>query len=52
MADRVESINIRRLSNFVKIGQTVAEISLFNGFQNGGSSPIWIFLKFKISSVS
>jgi len=29
--------------NFIKIGQTVAEIWRFNGFQNGGRPPFWIF---------
>jgi len=28
--------------NFIKIGQTVAKIWRFNGFQNGGRSPSWI----------
>jgi len=28
--------------NFIKIGQTVAEIWRFNGFQNGGRPPSWI----------
>jgi len=28
--------------NFIKIGQTVAEIWRFNGFQNGDRSPSWI----------
>jgi len=28
--------------NFSKIGQTVAEIWRFNGFQNGGRPPSWI----------
>jgi len=28
--------------NFIKIGQTVAEIWRFNGFQNGGHPPSWI----------
>jgi len=30
------------VQNFIKIGQTVAEIWRFNGFQNGGRSPYWI----------
>jgi len=30
------------MPNFVKIGQTVVEISEFNGFQNGGHPPSWI----------
>jgi len=31
--------------NFIKIGQTVAEILQFNGFfQNGGRPPSWISL--------
>jgi len=30
------------MSNFIKIGQTVAEIWRFNGFQNGGRPPSWI----------
>jgi len=30
------------LPNFIKIGQTVAEIWRFNGFQNGGRPPSWI----------
>jgi len=29
--------------NFIKIGQAVAEIWRFNGFQNGGRPPSWIF---------
>jgi len=29
--------------NFIKIGQSVAEIWRFNGFQNGGRPPSWIF---------
>jgi len=28
--------------NFIKIGQAVAEIWQFNGFQNGGRPPSWI----------
>jgi len=28
--------------NFIKIGQTVAKIWGFNGFQNGGRPPSWI----------
>jgi len=28
--------------NFIKIGQTVAEMWKFNGFQNGGRPPSWI----------
>jgi len=28
--------------NFIKIGQTVAEIWRFNGFQKGGRPPSWI----------
>jgi len=33
------------MPNFIEIGQTVAEIWQFNGFQNGGSPPslIWKF---------
>jgi len=34
--------------DFIKIGRTVAEIWRFNGFQNGGRSPSWIF-KIQIS---
>jgi len=30
------------MPNFAKIGQTVAEIWRFNGFQNGGRPPSWI----------
>jgi len=30
------------MPNFIKIGQTVAEMWRFNGFQNGGRSPSWI----------
>ena len=30
------------MPNFIKIGQTVAEIWRFNGFQNGGRPPCWI----------
>jgi len=30
------------LPNFIKIGQTVAEIWLFNVFLNGGRPPSWI----------
>ena len=29
--------------NFIKIGRMVAEIWRFNGFQNGGRPPSWIF---------
>jgi len=29
----------------IKIGQKVADISLFNVFQNGGRPPYWIFWK-------
>jgi len=36
--------------NFIKIGHTVAEIWLFNGFQNGGRPPSWI-LKFKFLTI-
>jgi len=28
--------------NFIKIGQTVAEIWRYNGFHNGGRPPSWI----------
>ena len=28
--------------NFIKTGQTVAEIWRFDGFYNGGRSPSWI----------
>jgi len=31
------------MPNFIKIGQTVAEIWRFNGFQSGGRPPSWIF---------
>jgi len=31
------------LQNFIKIGQTAAKISQFNGFQNGGRLPSWNF---------
>jgi len=31
------------MPNFSRIGQTVAEIWLFNCFQNGGRPPSWIF---------
>jgi len=30
------------LPNFIKIGQTVAEIWRFDSFQNGGRPPSWI----------
>ena len=30
------------MANFIKIGQTVAEIWRFNCFQNGGRPPSWI----------
>jgi len=30
------------MPNFIKIGQTVAEIWRFNCFQNGGRPPSWI----------
>jgi len=31
------------MSNFIKIGRTVADIWSFNGFfQNGGRPPFWI----------
>ena len=38
--------NSRRVivPSFVKIGQTVAETSRFNGFQNGDRPPSWICL--------
>ena len=36
--------------NFIKIGQTVTEIWQFNGFQNGGRPPFWIF-EYKILTV-
>jgi len=29
--------------NLIEIGQTVADILQFNGFQNGGRPPSWIF---------
>ena len=29
-------------ANLIKIGQKVAEIWRFNGFQNGGRPPSWI----------
>jgi len=31
------------MPNFTIIGQTVAEIWQFNGFQNGGRPPSWIY---------
>ena len=34
------------MQNFIKIAQTVAEIWRYNGFQNDGRPPSWIF-KFK-----
>ena len=34
--------NVRHLPKFIKIGQTVAQIWRFNGFQNGGLQPSWI----------
>ena len=30
------------MQNLIKIGQTVAQIWQFNGFQNGGRPPSWI----------
>jgi len=30
------------MTNFIKIGQTVADIWRFNGFVNGGRPPSWI----------
>ena len=33
---------MRHYAKFHKIGQTVAEIWRFNGFQNGGRPPSWI----------
>jgi len=30
------------MPNFIKIGQTVADIWRFNGSQNGGRTPSWI----------
>jgi len=30
------------MPNFIKIGQTVAKIWRFNGFQNSGRPPSWI----------
>jgi len=30
------------MPNFIKIGQTVAKIWRFNGFQDGGRPPSWI----------
>ena len=33
---------MRQHANFIKIGQTVAEIWRFNGFQNSGCPPSWI----------
>ena len=38
------------MPKFIKIGQTVAEIWRFYGFQNGGRPPSWI-LKFKFLRV-
>jgi len=31
------------MPNFIKIGQTIAEIWRFNGFQNGGRPPSCVF---------
>jgi len=31
------------MPNYIKIDQTVVEIWRFNGFQNGGSPPSWMF---------
>jgi len=31
------------MPNFIKIGQTVAKIWRFNGGENGGRPPSWIF---------
>jgi len=31
------------MPNFIKIGQTAAKIWQFNGVQNGGRPPSWIF---------
>ena len=33
---------MRQHANFIKIGQTFAEIWRFNGFQNNGCPPSWI----------
>jgi len=30
------------MPNFIKIGQTIAEMWRFNGFHNGGRPPSWI----------
>jgi len=39
----VEKVNMLHLPNFMEIGQTVAEISRFNVFENGGPPPSLIF---------
>ena len=35
------------LPNFVAVGQTVAKIWRFNGFEDGGRPPAWIFKNLK-----
>ena len=40
---KFEILTVVILPNFIKIGQTVAEIWRFDGFfQNGGRPPSWI----------
>jgi len=46
MADGVRKWLCISMANFIKIGQMIEEIWLFNGFQNGGCRRSWI-LKFK-----
>ena len=36
------------MPNFIKIALTVAEISRFSSFKNGGHLPSWIFLNSQI----
>jgi len=39
--EKFEILTVGR-SNFINIGQTVAEIWQFNGFQNGGRPSSWV----------
>jgi len=39
------------VQNFVKIGQTVSEISRFLYFQDGRHLPSWIFLKIDLFNI-
>ena len=35
---------------FIKIRQMIVDVRRFNGFQNGGRPPSWVFQKFKAPS--